>query len=122
MASTCNSCCPACSRHFASVAAFDAHRVGDHRSSDPATRRRCADPLDVQDQSGGYRFADTALAGACRMRAVPIAPVTVWALRRNAAEDARLRILRGPPRMAGEAGGETPHGPLAALPGWSEAA
>lgn len=65
--------CAGCGSHFSSVAAFDAHRFGDH-----ATARYCEEPLDVAS------LAPKTAAGICKIGApVPRISVTVHALARD---------------------------------------
>lgn len=106
---TCRYCCPACRRHFTSLAAFDAHRVGDHQSSDPATRRRCVDPRDVLAARAHTAYAQPDLAtlartvakprysepvtGECRMLAEPVPDVPLWSLAPSKAQAAWLAGL-----------------------------
>jgi len=74
---TCTNHCGACGRHFHSLKAFDLHRIGDYASNDPETRRRCADPLDLEDRDGRPRLIALGL-GECRMRAEVLHDVTIW--------------------------------------------
>lgn len=71
----CTSHCSRCQRHFHSVAAFDAHRIGSYASNDPETGRRCAHPIDL-----GEKFTALTNDGICSMYAEPISGVTVWTL------------------------------------------
>ena len=82
----CTNHCRACGgedgTHFHSVAAFDAHRTGDHASNDPETRRRCLHPIEVLDKSGESRFVALTRSGVCSHGfGGDIAGVTVWTLR-----------------------------------------
>lgn len=58
---TCRYHCAACGRHFASEAAFDGHRIGDHSlpPGDPEGRR-CNAPIDDERQRYGSEV------GVCR--------------------------------------------------------
>jgi len=75
---TCTNHCSACGRHFHSVEAFDIHRTGDYRSSDPETRRRCLDPMDLEDRDGRPRLEWLTLEGECRIGSPPSFGVTIW--------------------------------------------
>lgn len=69
-------------RHFHSVAAFDAHRVGEFSSNDPETRRRCVSPLDITDKDGNLRLVALSASGVCAIAAsAPVEGVTVWTMR-----------------------------------------
>lgn len=91
---TCTNHCGSCSRHFSSVAAFDAHRVRDE-SGWP----QCFDPeFDVEcyDAMGVSRFIALSIEGECRMYAEVERGVTVWALARD--------VLRARERFSGLGG------------------
>lgn len=82
----CTNHCRACGgeggRHFHSVAAFDAHRVGDFTSNDPETRRRCISPLDVIDKHGNPRLVALSASGVCAVASAQAqVGVTVWTMR-----------------------------------------
>ena len=78
---TCTYHCGSCHRHFHSLMAFDAHRIGDHASNDPETRRRCESPLDILDKEGEMRLEKLTETGVCRVYEAAEAPVTVWTMR-----------------------------------------
>jgi hypothetical protein len=78
---TCTHHCSPCGRHFHSLAAFDAHRIGDFASDDPETRRRCQSPLDAVDGNGEMRLVALTEAGLCAAYEPPEATVTVWTMR-----------------------------------------
>jgi hypothetical protein len=80
-ATTCTFHCSACRRHFHSLAAFDAHRVGDFASNDPDMRRRCEHPLDLLNEDGEMRLVALTERGVCHAYEASEAPVTVWTMR-----------------------------------------
>jgi hypothetical protein len=85
---SCTNHCSGCGKCFHSIRAFDTHRIGDHASNDPETRRRCAHPLDLLDDNGEMRLVALSEQGVCRAYEAPEAPVSVWTMR-DAVERAR---------------------------------
>jgi hypothetical protein len=78
----CRACGGSEGRHFHSVAAFDAHRVGDFASNDPAKRRRCRSPLDVLTKEGTPRLVALSDSGVCAVAGgEPKTGVTIWTIR-----------------------------------------
>ena len=66
--------CGGCGRHFHSLKAFDKHRVGDHASNDPETRRRCVSPLDLDGQLEPLTAEGVCIIGG----AVQEDGITIW--------------------------------------------
>lgn len=95
---TCTYCCGNCGRHFHSLTAFDAHRVGSHsapRGSEE--RRRCLAPIEVVDKHGEARLVALTEHGECRMLADVKHDVTIWTM---AGYDKVRRVFEGERRGA----------------------
>jgi hypothetical protein len=101
---TCKAHCAKCGRHFSGTSAFDLHRVGDHGSNDPETRRQCVSPLDLDpprlealsedgwcEVSGEWREDELG-----RQWPTPLHPVTVWTRPMSEATRAGLAALSKP--------------------------
>ena len=74
-APTCRYHCRGCGRHFASLGAFDAHRVGKFRESRLSLEgRRCASVED-DDHFTSTEGATCAIGGR-----ESVSPVLIWAL------------------------------------------
>jgi hypothetical protein len=88
----CTNHCSACRGHFHSLEAFDAHRVGDFKSTDPETRRRrrCEHPLDLRDADGEMRLLAITETGECAMYSEVQHGVTIWASARH--QDAAVSL------------------------------
>lgn len=112
MTRTCRSCCPACSPHFASLEAFDAHRIGDHRPSDRDAGRRCEGPAGLLDAAGACRFVVASTADECRMRGDVVSPVPLWALRKTPGQLPWLGTLPSVWPQGGSGFGRTAHASL----------
>jgi hypothetical protein len=89
----CTNHCSACRGHFHSLEAFDAHRVGDFKSTDPETRRRCAHPLDLRDADGEMRLLAITESGECAMYSEVQHGVTIWSSARH--QDAAVSLREG---------------------------
>ena len=77
--------------------AFDAHRVGDHASNDPETRRRCVHPLDLDG-----KLVLLSEDGICRIGGPDVqVGVSVWTSDRRKG----TRPWDAPVRAAEAAGG-----------------
>ena len=79
-ATTCTYHCGACGRHFHSLAAFDAHRIGDYASNDPEIGRHCVSPLDVH-KDGVMVHDRLTETGVCRLGEAPETDCTIWTMR-----------------------------------------
>jgi hypothetical protein len=94
---SCTYHCAACGLHFHSLEAFDAHRVGDHASNDPETRRRCVHPLDLDG-----KLVLLSEDGICRIGGPDVqVGVSVWTSDRRKG----TRPWDAPVRAAEAAGG-----------------
>lgn len=88
----CTNHCATCGTHFHSVAAFDAHRAGDHASNDPMEGRHCVHPLDVRGRDDRTPFIALTTVGLCDLaRSGPLANVTIWTLRDKLEQARRMR-------------------------------
>lgn len=89
--------CGGCGRHFHSLEAFDKHRVGDHASNDPETRRRCVSPLDLD----GEPLVPLTKDGICTIGgAVAEHDVVIWTHGAKLARARALRATRQPRRAS----------------------
>jgi len=101
---SCTYHCAACGLHFHSLEAFDAHRVGDHASNDPETRRRCVHPLDLDG-----KLVLLSEDGICRIGGPDVqVGVNVWTHGGDMARlraSSRVRHKRAPVSAVEDAGG-----------------
>jgi hypothetical protein len=79
----CQSCCPACGRHFSGDSAFDAHRRGSHQDG----TRHCANPERVVNDDGESLLVAKTGDGGCFIGPNRLVGVTVWQLVKHAESD-----------------------------------
>lgn len=88
----CTNHCSKCGTHFHSVAAFDAHREGDHASNDPLLGRHCVHPLDKVGKDGRTPFIALTTVGVCNLTGTAaLSDVTIWTLRDKLEQARRMR-------------------------------
>lgn len=88
----CTNHCASCGMHFHSLAAFDAHRMGNHASNDALLGRHCEHPLDRHGKDGRTSFICLTTVGVCDLsRPEPLSDVSIWTLR---AQVERARLMR----------------------------